>query len=335
MFEVKWFYGVVENVQDATKSGMAQVRVYGAHDHRKEILPTKFLPWAQIMVPPTSSSTDGVGCSPTGLQIGSEVMGISLDSTYTDLRILFTWHSDSKVENEKDVNKLARGVDHPLTTAIKEQLLKDIQLGTNNKVNEEPSERAPEYPMNDVHETRAGFIRESDSTAQKAREASLHPTGMYEEWRTDGSKNRKVKSFFEICLGRAISVVNGSWFMKVGANLVQKVGENFYRGVTGQNTVSGAKSLQKFTDGMELVTPEVRISKDVRVGGVLYIPEIRVGSLKADSISCSSTINAVCKGAEQAGIASSLSSVTLAPGSGAGDTSTTLVYEDNGGDYPL
>lgn len=329
MIQANWFYGVVENVDDPLKSGLVQVRVHGAHDPRPEILPTKYLPWAQLMMPTTSSSNAGVGTSPTGMVVGAEVFGISLDATYNDLRIMCTWHTKT------DVNKIAVGEEHPLTKLIQDQLLTGIKLSTSNKVDEQPSERNSEYPLNDVTESRAGFIRESDNTSKKSREASLHPSGMYEEWRTDGSKNRKVKSFFEICLGRAISVVNGSWFVKVGSNLVQKVGADFYRSVAGQNTVVGARGLVKQSEGLEFMTPEVRISNDVRIGGVLYIPEIRVGTLKADNISCSSTIDGMIRGAEQAGIAASLSSVTLTAGSGAGDTSVELKYEDNGGDYPL
>lgn len=329
MINGSFFYGVVENVKDPLKSGLVQVRVHGAHDPRTEILPTKYLPWAQLMIPTTSASDSGVGASPTGIVVGAEVFGVSLDSTYTDLRIMFTWHT------KNDVNKISKGEEHPLTKLIQDQLIKDIELSKNNKLSEEPSERDSEYPLNSVHQSRGGFVRESDSSSQKSRETSLHPSGMYEEWRTDGSKNRKVKSFFEICLGRAVSVINGSWFIKVGANFVQKVGADFYKSVAGQDTLVSDRGLVKHNDGLEFMTPEIRISNDVRIGGVLYIPEIRVGSLKADSISCSSVIDGVIKGAEQAGMAGTLSGVTLATGSGAGDTSVEMRYEDNGGDYPL
>jgi hypothetical protein len=333
MISADWFYGVVENVDDEMKLGRVQVRVYGVHDSRKEILDTKFLPWAHVMVPATSSSTAGIGRSPTGLQVGSEVFGISLDKTYNELRVLFSWSAQQG--DVSDVSLLATGGDDPLAKAIKDALLKDVLLSSSNKISEPETERAVKYPLNDVYTTRAGFKRESDSSDGKSRETELHPSGMYDEWRTDGSKQQKIKSWFRIVTNRAVDIILGSKWLKVAGNFVTRVETNLYQWVNNQTTISTDKYLLRSMSGVEISTPEVRISQDMRVGKAIYVPEIYVGSLKANSISCSGSISGVCTGAEQAGIAGGLSSVTLSPGEGAGDVTTKLEYKDNGGDYPL
>ena len=59
-----WFYGVVEDRQDPYMIGRVKVRCLGHHTEDKITLPTKDLPWAQVMLPVTSAGISGVGQTP-------------------------------------------------------------------------------------------------------------------------------------------------------------------------------------------------------------------------------------------------------------------------------
>jgi len=74
-----WFYGVVEDRHDPYLTGRVRVRCFGHHTGDKEELPTKDLPWAQVMLPVTSAGISGIGQSPTGLVEGSHVFGFFRD----------------------------------------------------------------------------------------------------------------------------------------------------------------------------------------------------------------------------------------------------------------
>ena len=75
-----WFYGVVENVDDPLQLGRMKVRVLGDHTQSKKNIPTDDLPWAYPVNDIHSSSTNGIGSSPTGLCVlGSWVFGFYSD----------------------------------------------------------------------------------------------------------------------------------------------------------------------------------------------------------------------------------------------------------------
>ena len=73
------FTGVVEDRQDPHQIGRVRVRCLGFHSDNKRALPTADLPWAQPMLPTTSSGISGLGCSPTFLVKGSWVFGFFRD----------------------------------------------------------------------------------------------------------------------------------------------------------------------------------------------------------------------------------------------------------------
>ena len=74
-----WFNGVVEDRMDPTYTGRVKVRCIGFHTASKSNLPTSDLPWAQVVLPITSSSISGIGQSPLGLVEGSWVFGYFRD----------------------------------------------------------------------------------------------------------------------------------------------------------------------------------------------------------------------------------------------------------------
>ena len=74
-----WFVGVVEDRMDPTYTGRLRVRALGHHTSNKIELPTGDLPWAQVVLPITSSGISGMGQTPLGLVEGSWVMGYFRD----------------------------------------------------------------------------------------------------------------------------------------------------------------------------------------------------------------------------------------------------------------
>ena len=73
------FYGVVEDRQDPEQTGRVRVRCLGFHTKDKLLLPTADLPWAQVLLPITSSGISGIGQTPLGLVEGSWVVGYFRD----------------------------------------------------------------------------------------------------------------------------------------------------------------------------------------------------------------------------------------------------------------
>lgn len=75
---IRWM-GIVEDRNDPMQLGRVRVRVHGYHTDDKSLIPTDKLPWAQVLMPPTSAAVSGVGQSPTGIMEGSLVVGFWLD----------------------------------------------------------------------------------------------------------------------------------------------------------------------------------------------------------------------------------------------------------------
>ena len=74
-----WVTGVVEDRLDPMHSGRVRVRCLGYHTYNKTELPTEDLPWAQVLIPITSSGISGVGQTPLGLVEGAHVVGFFRD----------------------------------------------------------------------------------------------------------------------------------------------------------------------------------------------------------------------------------------------------------------
>ena len=79
MPSMNYFIGVVEDRRDPKNMGRVRVRVYGDHDADKTKIPTRSLPWSQVMMPVTSAACGGVGESATGIVQGSWVVGFYMD----------------------------------------------------------------------------------------------------------------------------------------------------------------------------------------------------------------------------------------------------------------
>lgn len=168
---LRYFMGRVEDVADPKQLGRVRVRVYNLHDFE---MTTDKLPWAGILMPAYYSSTDENGRSPTGIVVGTLVVGFFLDGDAQQLPIIWgTLHQTPKIDNNQkhDVNRLARGK----------------QKVARRRLKHEPrSSFAAEYPYNQVIETRAGHVIEIDDTPKKERIHVYHKSGSYIEVQPDG-----------------------------------------------------------------------------------------------------------------------------------------------------
>lgn len=77
--EMVWFVGVVEDRYDPNQLGRIKVRCFGIHSEDKNIIPTKDLPWASVMLPINSAGTGSIGQSATGIVQGAWVVGFFTD----------------------------------------------------------------------------------------------------------------------------------------------------------------------------------------------------------------------------------------------------------------
>ena len=78
----RWFIGVVEDRNDPEKASRVRVRCFGYHDEDLDEIPTKDLPWAQVLAPTDTPSMAGMGNTPHFLVEGSHVFGFFLDANF-------------------------------------------------------------------------------------------------------------------------------------------------------------------------------------------------------------------------------------------------------------
>lgn len=84
-----WFIGTVEDNNDPLRLGRLKVRCHGYHSEDRSEVATEHLPWATLLQPTTSAGLQGGGISPTGAQIGTQVMGFFADGSTAQYPIIF------------------------------------------------------------------------------------------------------------------------------------------------------------------------------------------------------------------------------------------------------
>lgn len=177
-----WFFGVVEDINDPRQLGRARIRVFNEHN---EQLTTEELPWAQVLMPVTSESWEGIGDTPR-LTLGSLCVGFFIDGAEKQLPVIMgTFPIIPGMDDTRhSLSYLARG---------KQTLQKDT-IGP-----EPPSSYNAEYPHNRVIQTRSGHAIELDDTPNHERIHIYHKSGSYIEINNDGQFVMKsVKDNIEI-----------------------------------------------------------------------------------------------------------------------------------------
>jgi len=225
-----WFVGVVEDRQDPQYAGRVRVRCLGHHTSNTTILPTADLPWAQVVLPITSSGISGVGQSPLGLVEGSWVFGYfrdgnnrqeplvigSLPGKPAELAGASGFYDPNgiypKYRNEPDVNRLAindSNNPHLALTLRESTRITGIATADFNTVTaadgstiaasdgdtfDQPAiPYNAEYPYNHVYESESGHIREYDDTPGAQRIYESHRTGTSYEIDASGNRTDIIK----------------------------------------------------------------------------------------------------------------------------------------------
>ena len=85
---IRWFYGVVEDIHDPEQLGRVRVRCYGIHSPYLADIAVEDLPWAMVSVPVSGGGVSGTGHAPTGLQQGAHVHGYFMDGKKSQLPVV-------------------------------------------------------------------------------------------------------------------------------------------------------------------------------------------------------------------------------------------------------
>lgn len=236
---VRWWNGIVEDINDPEPLGRVRVRMFGIHTDKKQKsvyqgIPTEELVWAQVGGSPFDGPRmHGLGKSPHGLVNGTQVTGIFMDGDKAQIPVvLFTMglrtpsiqpnpnrgFSDPTGEFPREldtthVNKLATHEfnDHPIQDVLNSE-----------KLDDEPEQSAaPEYPFNKITETPAGHIVEMDDTPSNERIRVIHKSGSYVEMKTNGDVVIKSISDNYIVSGGNVKISSADTVELLGQNLAQ------------------------------------------------------------------------------------------------------------------
>jgi hypothetical protein len=220
-----WFVGVVEDRDDPLRLGRVKVRVHNVHTENKVLLKTNELPWASVLNPINSASLKNVGISPTGMAVGTTVVGFFMDGNDSNLPVVMgtlVGIPDNKQDNH-DVPKEARGIN-----SINKELTGP----------EPASAYGAKYPYNKVVRTEKGHIIEIDDTPDKERIHIYHKSGTYTEVNKDGRKVSKVvNDDFDIVIKNKEVYVGGNVNIKVKGNVTLTVDGNMNSTVGGTYSV--------------------------------------------------------------------------------------------------
>ena len=218
----QFFIGVVEDNKDPSQLNRVRVRIFGKHTEDLTLLPTKSLPWYNVVMPVTSASTSGVGQT-IGLVQGSWVFGTFIDGpNEQEALILGSLPGESTQPSQdgegfkdpdaiyprntgSDTPKSASGtVSFPYTSRVAQGVtdipialpphLSTLEPDSTPAEDEsvsipEPSTYCrPQYPYNNVNETESGHVIELDDTPGYERISTTHTSGTSSDIIQDGSK---------------------------------------------------------------------------------------------------------------------------------------------------
>lgn len=179
-----FFLGIVEQIDDPKKLGRIKVRQIHEYSDR---VSADDIPWALPLMPSNSATYLGIGDSPTGIQVGSRVIGFFLDGKNKSKPVILGTYPIILAgdENQHSLSTEARGIG-PVQKDYFEY--------------EPRSEYAAQYPFNRTTNTRSGHVIEIDDTPRSERIHIFHRSGSYIEFFPDGNIVTKAdKSNFDIC----------------------------------------------------------------------------------------------------------------------------------------
>ena len=162
-----WFFGDVVDRNDPKELGRVRVRPYGVYGN----VPVSDLPWALCIQSITSSATEGVGISPTGMEVGSVVFGFFVDGKDSQQPVIVGTYAGNN-----DIHKLVLGTDTGIANSKRKNVV----------IHEPEPSYAAKYPHNKVTVSESGHVIEIDDTPDAERLHVFHKSGSYHEIQPSG-----------------------------------------------------------------------------------------------------------------------------------------------------
>lgn len=234
----RWFIGIVEDRNDPLKLGRVRVRIVNLHSEKQSRIGTNELPWATILNSPTSASHNKVGRSPTGITIGSTVVGFFMDGNDGNNPVIMGTLAGIPGNNinNHDVALEAREVN-----SIKKELLGP----------EPESAYRSKYPYNKVVSTEGGHYIEIDDTPGAERIHVYHKSGTYVEVNPEGRLVTKVNDdTFEIVAKNKEVYINGNVNIKVNGSYTLDVSGPVVINGSTINLNNGSKGAARIGDAV-------------------------------------------------------------------------------------
>jgi hypothetical protein len=264
----KWFFGIVEDREDPKQLGRVRVRIHNMHTDNKSMLPTDLLPWAMIVMSPTSAGIKEVGISPTGLMVGSTVFGFFMDGEQSQIPMILGTIAgipDNDME-QHEVTQLARG---------KNNVQKAILYP-------EPDPKyKSKYPYNKVITTEGGHVIEMDDTPGQERIHVFHKSGTYIEIDSEGTRVDKT-------VGDQYSIMVGDHDVRILGDLDVEVNGNGRIQVDGNTDVVVYGNLDAKVFGTTSIVSEGTLTvmgqSDVVVRSAANVSIYTPGSLSMESL---------------------------------------------------
>ena len=166
-----WWIGEVENIKDPSEIGRVQVRILGWYTGHKakqaytKEMPTKVLPWAQVLLPTDHAQTKGAGTT-CGLQPGAWVMGFFLDGDEAQLPIVMGAFRGFQVK--EDPKKKTTTADGKVAEELKTETPQKKDLAGNERNDGNPypkvQTQTPTQPGTAGGEEARGVISAAEET---------------------------------------------------------------------------------------------------------------------------------------------------------------------------
>lgn len=113
-----WWTGQVEDVGDPLKLGRCRVRIVGHHSSDKNSVPKNALPWAHCLQPTTSAAMAGIGSSPTGLLVGSWVVGFFQDGENLQHPVIMGSFGGLNPSSQQMIDSADNAFSHPVNQVV-------------------------------------------------------------------------------------------------------------------------------------------------------------------------------------------------------------------------
>lgn len=261
MKSVEFFIGTVEDVDDPDKMGRVRVRIYSYHD---DTVLKDELSWIMSLQPYQSSGFLGVGISPTGIEVGSTVIGVFLDYEIKQTPFIL-----GTITSLNDIHKTINSETDPIPNEIKIPKEPDTEFKT-------------KYPYNMSYASRKNdegkqHVLEIDDTPGHERIRVHHKSGTYNQINSKGDNVIKiVGDSYELIAGNKEVYIDGDCNIVIRGDANILVDGNLKTEVKGDYSLNCSGSITFNSDSYDLSSSKITMGGDnIDInGGVVNIDDV-------------------------------------------------------------